>query len=376
MTSLQFSPDGQRLLSATSNEWRVRDAWTGKPGPSFTAGHAQLFRGYDRLTSFIPDGRVLSWIDAAEIFDPSDGAVALTIVPPSARTHEEDSGGYPSKPIRAASVGGGRILTATRDGFRVADVAGGALVLEKEVPGSVHAEISPDGERALAVLFKESIVRVFDAATGQPLFELPGQLAKFDPAGERVLTVSRNNRGARVWDARNGQPVSVLDLPPDLWSNKRVAAWELWQLLLRHVDSFTFSPDGARVVIPAAENYEFSDVSAGTAHVYDVKTGRRLAELRSDFGGYCRIAFSPDGKRIATCRWVDPDAGSSIRDAGIRIWDAESGSQLLDLPVPSTDGYGICSLAWSSDGTRLGAGGYDGQVSIFEAPAIQPKTNP
>ncbi|GMU39037.1 MAG: protein kinase [Phycisphaerae bacterium] len=377
VTSLHFSADGQRLLSADYRQWRTWGMETGRPGASFTNALTGLYANYDRRAAFLPDGRILSWIDAAEIFDSSDGAVALTIVPPSERGHDEDMGDYPSKPIYAASVGGARVLTATKDGFRITDSRTGALVLEKDAPGSRYAELSPDGGRALAVIFTESVVRVFDAATGQSLFDLPGQLAKFDPAGARILTLSRTNRGARIWDARTGQAVSVLDLPPDLWSNKRVTEWQVWQLLLRHVDSFAFSPDGAHVVIPAAENYESSDVSTGTAHIYDVRTGRRLAELRSEFGGYCRIAFSPDGKRIATCRWGDSDATGSIRDGGIRLWDAQSGLQLMQLPVPSQDGYGICSLAWSPDGDRLAAGGYDGQVSIFEVPpSTQTRNHP
>ncbi|KAA0214966.1 MAG: hypothetical protein EDM82_08465 [Cyanobacteria bacterium CYA] len=365
VTSLQFSADGQRLLSATSNQWRLWDAQTWQSGASFTDPPNDYFMGYDRKASMLPDGRILSWINAAEIFEPADASVSLTIAPPSERIHDGDLRGLPSNPIRTASVGGVRVLTATRDGFSITDATTGAVVLTKEVPGSSFAELSPDGSRALAVIFRDSIVRVFDVATGKAVFDLPGQVAKFDPSGTRILTLSRNNRGARVWDARTGQPVCVLDLPPGQW-NDNATKWEYEHFSSPYNRTCCFSPDGAHVIVPAGVGWDADVEQISHAYVYDACTGKRLAKLQSDVGHYCRIAYSPDGTRIATCRWVDPDGGGSIRDAGIRILDANSGSQLLQLPVPSKDGYGITSVAWSPDGTRLAAGGYDGQVTIFE----------
>ncbi|MBI1191507.1 MAG: protein kinase [Tepidisphaera sp.] len=365
VTSLQFSADGQHLLSATSNQWRLWDAQTWQSGACFTGPPNDYFLGYDRKASMLPDGRILSWINAAEIFEPADAGVSLTIAPPSERIHDGDLRGLPSNPIRTASVGGVRVLTATRDGFSITDATTGAVVLTKEVPGSSFAELSPDGSRALAVIFRDSIVRVFDVATGKAVFDLPGQVAKFDPSGTRILTLSRNNRGARVWDARTGQPVCVLDLPPGQW-NGNATKWEYEHLSSPYNRTCCFSPDGAHVIVPAGVGWDADVEQISHAYVYDVCTGKRLAKLQSDVGDYCRIAYSPDGTRIATCRWVDPDGGGSIRDAGIRILDADSGSQLLQLPVPSKDGYGITSVAWSPDGTRLAAGGYDGQVTIFE----------
>lgn len=364
VTDLQFSADGQQLLSAASNQWRLWNPETRLPGAAFTDPHATPW-SYGRRVAFLPDGRLLSWIRAAEVFDPAGRAAPLTIVPRSKATRDDEEA-QSSDPILGASTGGTRVLITTRDRVRIADAGTGTIVQQTDIPGCEYAELSPDGSRVLAVIFEESVVRVLDAATGQALFELPGQLARFDPTGTRILTLSRNNRGARLWDARTGQPVSVLDLPPDQWAHNQVTQWTVWGMLRPRVDVPTFSPDGTRVVLPA-DDWEWP--SARPAYIYEVSTGRRLAELRADLGWNSCIAFSPDGQRIATCRWSDPD-GSSIRDAGIRLWDADSGSQLLQLPVPSEDGYGITALAWSPGGTRLAAGGNDGQVTIFSAPVL------
>jgi hypothetical protein len=64
-------------------------------------------------------------------------------------------------------------------------------------------------------------------------------------------------------------------------------------------------------------------------------------------------AFSPDGTRLATASW----------DATARIWDAATGTQLLEVHHASW----VRSVAFSPDGTRLATASRDGTARIWAA---------
>jgi WD40 repeat protein len=66
-----------------------------------------------------------------------------------------------------------------------------------------------------------------------------------------------------------------------------------------------------------------------------------------------RLAFSPDGKILATSGGYENE---------IRLWDVERGT-LLDA-LPHNDQ--LSSVAFSPDGKLLAAGCYDGNIYLWE----------
>jgi WD40 repeat protein len=72
------------------------------------------------------------------------------------------------------------------------------------------------------------------------------------------------------------------------------------------------------------------------------------------------VAFSPDGKRLASCTY--PRAGSGE----IKVWDAQTGQELLTFEGNTFVG----SVAFSPDGERLTSstgGGPSGEVKVWDA---------
>jgi WD40 repeat protein/serine/threonine protein kinase len=147
----------------------------------------------------------------------------------------------------------------------------------------------------------------------------------FSPDGRRLATACDDGI-ARVWDVKEGRLLA--QTPPES------GAW--------HVQ---FSPDGQRFVMA------LSSAKSPVIKVYDANSGAELMTLAGHTRRARAVAWSPDGKWIA----------SGSQDNTARIWDAATGRELRQFTFPRKE---IHAVAFAPDGQRLAAVG-DGLAAVW-----------
>jgi len=110
--------------------------------------------------------------------------------------------------------------------------------------------------------------------------------------------------------------------------------------------SVAFSPDG-KLLATATSNWD--DDRPGIVTVWDTASSNRVAELKGHTRGVFRVAFSPDGKTLA----------SSGFDRMIHLWEVsgwqKKASALATPPEWATPA--VLQLSFSPDGKTIAAGG-------------------
>src|SRR5262249_15624635 len=145
---------------------------------------------------------------------------------------------------------------------------------------------------------------LWDASTGQRIAELTGHTAAvtaiaFNPSSSLLATASKDHT-VRLWDAGTGEPIGTLTGHTD------------------RVNAVAFSPDGRVLVSAAGGGDETSDVEDDTVRLWDTTTGRESAILSGHTNPVTAIAFSPDGRTLATGGGT---VFTDVEDDAVRLWD-------------------------------------------------------
>jgi len=356
--SAAFSPDGKRVATAAEDGTAcLWDAWTGK-----------------RLSPLLRHQDGVTWVE----FSPDGSRLATAGGDGAARLWNGTTGASIAQPIHHSnqvfcvkfSPDGRRIATAGGDGaVRLWDVNTGREISAPLIhAGPVYTiAFSRDGHR-IVTGSTDTTARVWNAETGEPISPpLKHQggvtFAVFSSDGTRVLTASQDQT-ARVWLAASGQPVSapllhgtallhaafladgrILTAAQD----QSVRVWNLpirtgiarWQETGYRMNQALFSPNSQRLM-----------VSDGKLTVLNLGTGKPTPPVMAS-GNVTQMSFDEEGRRIAVAH----------ADGTVLVSDAETGRLLLP-PLRHTG-----SLQWikfTPDGRRLATGSDEGATSLWD----------
>jgi WD40 repeat protein/tRNA A-37 threonylcarbamoyl transferase component Bud32 len=377
-TAVAYGADGKRLASAGGQplhpgEVKVWEVGTGRCLLTISKAHSNAVGG----VAFSPDGKLLATAGgdgSVRLWDAAGGKERARL-----RGHRAHVTGVAFAPDgkRLASSGGDRLVL-------VWDVAralagGDALLFSLRGHGGevTGVAISPDGKLVASASLDET-VRLWDAGTGQPRHTLRGHQGEvmalaFRPDGQVLASGGGpgQHRGqVRLWDVATGKPLGVhyglsgrvLGVSVS-WTGQVAAAgndglvyvWDshsssepvVFRADGHQVYGVAFSPGGGRLATAGGD---------GRVRLWYADGGQEMVRLP----GQARIegvAFSPDGKAVASC------GREPGHDGEARVWDLESGKLLALLHGHAGQ---VHAVAFSRDGKQVATGGEDQTVRLYD----------
>jgi WD40 repeat protein/tRNA A-37 threonylcarbamoyl transferase component Bud32 len=357
-----WSPDGKTLACLFDHELRLWDAATDR------LAAVQRLPAFARAMAWSPDSKTIAvgLIDnTVRLWDPAAGKEVRRL------------GDNDGEVLGLAWAPDGKRLVSIAFGeraFRVWDASTGKLQKRFAVEGNGGNAFavgwSPDG-KAVAVCFHGEPHGLFDPDTGKPIRALDsGDVVglAFSPDGKQVATAG--SQGVRLHEAATGKRTLTLEESPG--GGPAFFHWLTWSpdgRSLAFVFQYPSAENGLRIVdvatgrrAPALAEYEragawspdgktFAAIARGNVHVLEAATLRVVRTLEGDTGDATGLAWSDDGKLLA-----------SAGHRGLRVWSLEKGK------LQWRDDKRAFDLAWSPTGARLATTDKDskGAVRIWE----------
>jgi WD40 repeat protein len=269
---------------------------------------------------------------------PGDSLSPIALVPQTGHTERIRCVGF--------SPSGKYLFSGAYDGtLRIWDIESGNEIrtFTEYRQDVIAASFSPDEKRIFTVA-NNTICYLWDVETGNLLWRTSASYYFYQigwsPDGKTIAISSNSERGKGniyLIDAENGKRIKKITTEH---TTDRLAA-------------IIFSPDGSKIA---------SCSQGKNIIISDVETGNTVQILRGHESNINTLAYSPDGKTLASGSG-HYGLGNSA-DLTIRLWNTATGNVIKVL-------YGhrgpIYSIVYTQDGKKLISGSRDGSVIIWDA---------
>jgi WD40 repeat protein/uncharacterized caspase-like protein len=368
--NVAFSADGNELSSGGRTRWDLR---TGR-GIRTTPDTAEKTYGVSS-----PDGRLLALMKA------NTSQVSLVESPGGKQLQTLEAGGDLGSVQRMRFSADGTMLAViygpkydphpktavafTRGSqVKIWDVKTGRELrsfVSSDMP--MHAEFTSDGH-VLGIVGTMGQISLWDAQSGSKLRDLTsapivGALPAFKPGQMPTMpnvadiAAMMTNVIGTMSAGTMGQSVTSLAFSSDgrtlatggveSKANIDIAA------MMSGAMSGQRPKKGSKTPDPADMMKDFKVEAVGQIRLWDVASGREIGTIRGHGRGVSKVAFSRDGKLLA----------SGATDNTIKIWDVATRGEVRTLTGHTSN---IESMDFSPDGRLLASAGEDGSTFLWD----------
>src|SRR5687768_2346943 len=371
--SVSFNADGTELSSGGRTRWDLR---TGR-GLRTSPGTTEATFGIPS-----PDGRLLAVMKPnhgeIRILESPSGRLLHTLTPPSdagvVQRHLFNADGSllaviygpkddPSQTITPTSFAPGSQVKIweVKTGRELRSLTSG------DIPKD--AEFTPDG-RLIGTIGTMGQISLWDAQSGSKVRDLtsspfgaftapnikPGQMPSMPNMADMAASMT-NALGAMSAGSMGGS-VTSLAFSPDgrmlaTGGVESKANIDIAAMLGAAMGQGQKGQKRPKPIDPADLMKDFKVESVGKVQFWDVATGQPIAVLKGHGRGVSKVAFSRDGKLLA----------SGGTDNTIKIWDVASRNEVRTLTGHTS---GIESMDFTPDGRLLASASEDGSTFLWD----------
>jgi WD40 repeat protein len=398
---LAFGPDGKVLL--TIDQAGRATLWDTTKGTKIRDLEGNLVHGDHRIVGFSKNGKTIAVLDGGWDSAPTVvvwnadtgqrskrplGHVGAVTCLSYARSGKLLATGSSDKTVRlwnpttgehlrlltehrdaitavAFSPDGKLLASSSRDGVtRVSKVAAGQGVIDFDGPdrGATALAFAPDGKVLFAGSHSPEVL-AWEIASNKEVSRFrtgdDGSVVAFTDGGALALTANGEIRAEdtperlQLWSTSKKQPIAAIPLRGDDRTGKV------------RCPAAVCSPDGRLIAASQVSEFQGERPFYGAAllRVWERASGEPILTLGPTVTKV--LAFSWNGRLLASGGAGKPGHLNVGYGSGIDIWDAVTGKKLSALPISRQ------CLAFSPDGTQLAMGGREQDVLIWEVPPTQ-----